>query len=103
MQSRVVVFFLIVALVFVGGPTHAEQSPASKNTPGQVNFGEYARVGINTKTPATTLDVYQGEIRIGSSGAACTKDLMGALRAADNKLQFCDGAGWRNVSFDKAQ
>jgi hypothetical protein len=39
----------------------------SKDTPGQVDFGEYARVGINTKMPAATLEVYQGEIKIGSS------------------------------------
>jgi hypothetical protein len=101
MQSRVVVF-LIFALVFAGVPSRAAQSPVAKDTPGQVDFGEYARVGINTKTPATTLDVYQGEIKIGSSGAACTAALEGALRAADNKLQFCDGASWRNGSLDKA-
>ena len=61
------------------------------------------RVGIGTMQPAATLDVYHGELKIGSTGAACTAELAGALRSADNKLQFCDGAAWRNVSLDKAE
>jgi hypothetical protein len=109
MQSRAVVF-LISLLVFAAVPVRADtvpskapDQPISKDTAGEVDFGEYARVGINTKTPATTLDVYHGEIKIGSSGAACTAALAGALRSDHTHLQFCDGAGWRNVSLDKAQ
>jgi hypothetical protein len=65
--------------------------------------GRTGRVGIGTREPSATLDVYQGEVKIGSTGAACTKGLTGALRAIGSKLQFCDGAGWRNVSLDKAE
>jgi hypothetical protein len=60
-------------------------------------------VGVGTTKPLATLDVSRGEIKVGSTGAACTKEIAGTLRSANSKLQFCDGAGWRNVSLDKAQ
>jgi hypothetical protein len=63
--------------------------------------GERIVVGIGTATPLATLDVSRGEIKLGSTGAACTKTLAGTLRYATSRLQFCDGAGWRNVSLDK--
>jgi len=59
------------------------------------------RVGIGTAQPLTTLDVGEGEIKIGSTGALCSNALAGTLRSANSKLQFCDGASWRNVSLDK--
>ena len=62
-----------------------------------------AHVGIGTEEPAAAFDVYRGEIKIGSSGTACTAALAGALRYADTRLQLCDGTGWRNVSLDKTQ
>jgi hypothetical protein len=62
-----------------------------------------SRLGIGTTEPLATLDVYQGEIKLGSTGVACTGVLAGTLRFADTKLQLCDGAGWRNVSLDKAE
>jgi hypothetical protein len=65
--------------------------------------GKTGRVGIGTREPAATLDVYQGEIKLGSTGAPCTAALAGTLRYANTKLQLCDGGGWRNVSLDKAQ
>ena len=65
--------------------------------------GKTGRVGVGTTTPQATLDVYQGEIKIGSTGAPCTAALAGSLRYSINKLQLCDGTGWRNVSLDKAQ
>jgi hypothetical protein len=61
------------------------------------------RVGIGTTEPQATLDVYHGEIKLGSTGAVCVSALAGTLRYAVGKLQLCDGAGWRNVSLDKAQ
>jgi hypothetical protein len=71
---------------------------------GQIISGyEGKRVGIGTTQPATTLDVYQGEIKLGSTGAACTATIAGAMRYDNSHLQLCDGAGWRNVSLDKAQ
>jgi hypothetical protein len=65
--------------------------------------GDRIIVGVGTTAPLATLDVSRGEVKIGSTGAPCTKMLFGALRATDGRLQFCDGAGWRNVSLDKAQ
>jgi hypothetical protein len=79
------------------------QQPALNDFAGQImSDGKMGRVGIGTRDPAATLDVYQGEIKLGSTGAPCTKALAGTLRYADTTLQFCDGAGWRNVSLDKA-
>jgi hypothetical protein len=94
---------LAVALVLcVQLPARAGQPPAN-DIAGQVVTGYEGRVGIGTQQPVATLDVYRGEVKIGSSGAACTKKLVGTLRSTDSKLQFCDGASWRNVSLDKAQ
>jgi hypothetical protein len=96
-------YLLAIALVLcIQSPAKADQPP--NDFSGQVMAGyQGKRVGIGTTQPAATLDVYQGEVKIGSSGAACTKELAGALRSADTRLQFCDGAGWRNVSLDKAE
>lgn len=57
------------------------------------------RVGIGTTRPATTLDVSKGEVKVGSTGAACTASLAGAIRYEKSRLQFCDGQAWRLVSF----
>jgi hypothetical protein len=63
--------------------------------------GDRIVVGIGTSAPLTTLDVSRGEIKLGSTGAACTKTLAGTLRYAASRLQFCDGTGWRDVSLDR--
>jgi hypothetical protein len=79
------------------------QQPALNDFAGKIMpDGKIGRVGIGTQEPAATLDVYQGEVKIGSTGGPCTKALLGTLRYANTKLPFCDGAGWRNVSLDKA-
>jgi hypothetical protein len=85
-----------------------ESATAAKSAPSDFAHQIYVdsntqKVGIGTKEPAAPLDVYHGEIKIGSSGAPCTAILAGAIRYADSKLQICDGTGWRNVSLDKAQ
>jgi hypothetical protein len=63
--------------------------------------GKTIVVGIGTTQPLATLDVSRGEIKIGSTGAACTHTLAGTLRYAAARLQLCDGRQWRNVSLDK--
>ena len=65
--------------------------------------GKTIIVGIGTMKPLATLDVSRGEVKLGSTGAPCKAVLAGTLRYANAKLQLCDGAGWRNVSLDKAQ
>jgi hypothetical protein len=55
-------------------------------------------IGIGTAQPASAVDAGTGEVKIGSSGAACTRAIEGAVRYANKKLQFCDGEGWRSVS-----
>ena len=102
MPRRVSIFAYLVVL-FAAPAAFADSSPTNSFA-GQIMSGyDGKRVGIGTTRPATTLDVYQGEIKIGSTGAACTAEIAGALRSTDNQLQFCDGAGWRNVSLDKAK
>jgi hypothetical protein len=99
------VTFLIASGLFLFLPptADADQKPLS-DFGGQIISGvDGSRVGIGTRLPAATLEVYQGEIKVGSTGAPCTKELAGALRSANSKLQFCDGAGWRNVSLDKKE
>jgi hypothetical protein len=84
-------------------PASAEQSPPNSFAGQIMSDGKTGRVGIGTTTPAATLDVYQGEIKIGSTDAACDETLAGALRSTNAKLKYCDGTSWRNVSLDKAQ
>jgi hypothetical protein len=104
--------FLSCAFLFLATqPSFADATASATSAQPPVNDfagqimsnGGTGRVGIGTREPAATLDVYQGEVKIGSTGAACTSGLAGALRYANSKLQLCDGAGWRNVSLDKAQ
>jgi hypothetical protein len=65
--------------------------------------GKTGFIGVGTASPQAAFDAYGNEIKVGSSGAACSARLADALRSSGNKLQFCDGAGWRNVSLDKAE
>ena len=113
-MQRCVPRLLVLASIFciIAGPAHADESAgpvADVPRPGNDFAGQImsngipGRVGIGTRLPAATLDVYQGEVKVGSTGVPCTKDLAGAIRYADTKLQLCDGAGWRNVILDKAQ
>ena len=99
-----ILFFLLPAQADESiGPVAGAPHPANDFAGQIMSDGRIGRVGIGTKEPAATLDVYQGEVKIGSTGAPCTKALAGTLRYADTKLQLCDGADWRNVGLDKAQ
>ena len=90
-------------LVSFDQPALADQRPANDFAGQIMSDGKAGRVGIGTREPAATLDIYRGEVKLGSTGASCTKALDGALRAENSNLQFCDGASWRNVSLDKAE
>jgi hypothetical protein len=81
----------------------AEHSPPDSLAGQVVSDGKTGRVGIGTATPRATLDVYRGEIKIGSTGEPCVSVLAGTLRYSINKLQLCDGTSWRNVVLDTAQ
>jgi hypothetical protein len=103
--SRLLV--LVFIILFIVLPARADEPAATtKRQPiGIVSSddGEKIVVGIGTTKPLATLDVSRGEVKLGSTGAPCTKALSGTLRYVDTKLQLCDGAGWKNVSLDKAQ
>jgi hypothetical protein len=99
--KRCVSIFLFLGVLCAAAPALSDQSPPHIPA-GQVISGDRG-VGIGTQWPAATLDVYHGEIKIGSTGEACVSVLAGTLRYSINKLQLCDGTSWRNVSLDKAQ
>jgi hypothetical protein len=95
--QRCVSFFFCLFVLCVASAAQADQSPTNSFA-GQIMSGyDGKRVGIGTTRPAATLDVYQGEIKIGSTGVACTAELAGALRSAGKHLEFCDGSGWQII------
>jgi hypothetical protein len=100
-KRRVITVVVFGVFLCVQGTVRADQPPANDFAGQVMSDSKSGRVGIGTTTPAATLDVYRGEIKIGSTGTACAKALNGALRSENSKLQFCDGASWRNVSFDR--
>lgn len=111
---RILISFTLLACgLFVGESAPAKTDTAEPATTAKsepTNFahqiyvdGNNAHVGIGTEEPAAAFDVYHGEIKVGSSGTACSAALAGAIRYADARLQLCDGTGWRNVSLDKMQ
>jgi len=51
-------------------------------------------LGIGTASPQSALQVYAGELQVGSSGAACSSANGGALRYAATQLQVCTGSNW---------
>ncbi|WP_157083375.1 hypothetical protein ACNJX9_36220 [Bradyrhizobium sp. DASA03076] len=83
----------------------------SKTTQPQINpiggmvfsGANHCCVGIGTASRNANLDVYRGELKIGSSGAGCSEKNAGSLRYGNKHLQLCDGTSWRNVSLDKAE
>ncbi len=56
-------------------------------------------VGIGTTSPQTKLDV-NGEVKLASSGSACSTSNEGALRynSTTKSLEFCDGTIWNSTS-----
>jgi hypothetical protein len=101
--TRCVSTLLFLSVLCAVHPAAAEQSPPNGFAGQVMSDSKTGRVGIGTTSPQATLDVYHGEIKLGSTGAVCVSALAGTLRYAVGKFQFCDGAGWRNVSLDKAQ
>lgn len=94
---------VLSASVAVADPT--KTAPARADTLGGMIFSGFSHccVGIGTGSPAAHLEVYQGELKVGSSGVGCFGNNAGSLRYADKHLQLCDGTSWRNVSLDKAE
>jgi hypothetical protein len=101
--QRCVSVFLCISVLCPASVALADPSPTESFAGQVISDGEAGRVGIGTNMPKATLDVYEGEIKLGSTGAPCTASLAGTMRSTDNQLQFCDGESWRNVSLDKAQ
>lgn len=86
-MRRYYLYFVAFAL-FLCVPAAADQASANNAV---------------TVTPPGSLYVYLGAVKIGSTETPCSKELIGTLRSQNSRLQFCDGASWRNVSLDKGQ
>jgi hypothetical protein len=54
-------------------------------------------LGIGTASPQSALQVYGGELQVGSSGGSCAAANAGALRYAATQLLVCNGSAWRAV------
>jgi hypothetical protein len=61
--------------------------------------GGNGHLGINAAHPASKFDVRGGEVRVGNSGAACSKNNEGAIRYDDNRLWVCNAKGWQSMAF----
>jgi hypothetical protein len=83
--QRCVSILLFLSVLCAVSPAAVVQSPPNSFASQITLDGKIERVGIGSTVPATTAS------------------LAGTMRSTDNKLQFCDGANWRNVSLDKAQ
>ena len=92
-------FLIAIAFVMCIAQPGRAAAPSAKTPAGEIT-SEDGRVGIGTEKPAATHDVYKGEIRIGSSGAACTKDLASVIRFAADQLQVCNSHGWQSLAAD---
>ena len=67
-------------------PSHAHSTLYSNASTGVV--------GIGTTSPQSLLQVYGGEVQIGSSAAACAAANAGALRYSSGSAYVCDGSQW---------
>jgi hypothetical protein len=90
-------FFIAMAFVICTCQPGQAAEPSDKTPAGEIT-SEDGRVGIGTVRPAATLDVYKGEIKVGSSGASCTKELAGTIRFAGDQLQVCNSYGWQSLA-----
>ncbi|MGW1425749.1 hypothetical protein ACWAT4_37105 [Bradyrhizobium manausense] len=107
-MKRCICVLSFVLGLFAHGAAAANQPKATQpptNPIGGMVFSgaNHCCVGIGTASPAANLDVYQGELKVGSSGVGCAGTNAGSLRYTDKHLQLCDGTNWRNVSLDKAE
>ena len=98
----------LIALLTGAHPAQADTAagtPAVPSYDGKVLEGgeNLGAIGIGTNRPVTVLDAPFGEIKPGSSGAACTAQIAGALRYAEGKLKVCDGASWRVLALEPAR
>jgi hypothetical protein len=100
--KRCASFLWLLPVLCAAPRTGADQSPPDKFAGQVTTDSKIEPVGIGTVTLQATVDVYKGEIKIGSTGATCIAEFAGALRSDSAHLQVHDGAGWRNVSLDKA-
>jgi hypothetical protein len=103
--KRCILFLLVMLSTFSiswaeGTAQRAAQQPIGVFTK---DDGKTIVVGIGTTQPLAALDVSRGEIKLGSTGVACTHTLAGTLRYAATRLQLCDGRQWRNISLDKTE
>jgi hypothetical protein len=92
-------FILCLAVALLGRPpcAHAADSVDVTGSNFYVD-AKTGHIGIGTAQPASAVDAGIGEVKVGSSGAACTRAIEGAIRYAHKKLHLRDSEGWRSAS-----
>ncbi len=89
------------SIIELGGNTTAfDVLEATSGTLLTINKGAFfnvdivGNVGIGTTNPMSDLQVYGGEVQIGSSGAACNANTAGAIRYSGGTLYYCNASVW---------
>ena len=86
------------ALEYCNGTSWQVMSDSIWSLSGSNIFYSGGSVGVGTATPQSALQVYGGELQVGSSGAVCSSSNAGALRYASSRLQYCKGSNWAFVN-----
>jgi hypothetical protein len=80
-----------------GSHTHSHYSldAADGNPADAVYVDNEGNVGIGTTNPEAKLDVSGGEIKVGTSGVACTAANAGSIRYTGGLFYGCNGSSWK--------
>jgi hypothetical protein len=90
--------FVIAASPPASAATLASPATASVTSTTGLYTDKQGRVGVDTARPLVTLDASRGEIKIGSTGLACTPQLAGTLRFDHDQLWLCNAHGWQPLA-----
>jgi hypothetical protein len=101
-------FLLLALFVIAASPPASAATAREKNAAASKHQAAPAKplgvftdpngnTGIGTAQPLATLDV-PGEVKLGSTGAACTPQLAGTVRFEHDQLSVCNSRGWQPLT-----